>query len=209
MTSDTSAATPTALERLDDRGRHIVFTGARTVNSFSDQPVTDEELKDIYELVKWTPTAANVQPLRVLFVRTPEGKERLLKHMADGNRDKTEGAPVTAVLAYDTRFHEHVPTVFPINPGMADALEANEDMRHGMGNFSAAIGVGAFILATRAAGLAAGPMAGFDKEALDADFFADGRWKSLLVVNIGHPGAEGAWFDRLPRLEIEDAVSFA
>jgi 3-hydroxypropanoate dehydrogenase len=196
------------LERLDERGRAIVFTGARTANSFSDQPVTDEELADIYELVKWTPTAANTQPLRVLFVRTPEGKERLLKHMADGNRDKTESAPVTAVLAYDTRFHEHVPTVFPINPGMKDALEANEEMRHGMGNFSAALGVGAFILATRAAGLAAGPMAGFDKDGIDSEFFPDGRWKSLLVVNIGHPG-ENPWFDRLPRLSQEQAVAFA
>ena len=200
--------TSTTLERLDDTGRRIVFTGARTANTFSDQPVTDAELADIYELVKWTPTAANVQPLRILFVRTPEGKERLLKYMADGNRDKTASAPVTAVLAYDTRFHEHVPTVFPINPDLADALEANEEMRHGMGNFSAALGVGAFILATRAAGLAAGPMAGFDKEALDADFFADGRWKSLLVVNIGHPG-ESPWFDRLPRLEQDVAVTFA
>lgn len=209
MTSDTSLPTPTPLERLDERGRHIVFTGARTVNSFSEQPVTDEQLRDIYELVKWTPTAANTQPLRILFVRTPEGKERLLKHMSEGNREKTAGAPVTAVLAYDTRFHEHVPTVFPINPDMKDALEANEEMRHGMGSFSASIGVGAFILAVRAAGLAAGPMAGFDKEGLDSDFFADGRWKSLLVVNIGHPAEEGAWFGRLPRLEAEDAVSFA
>ncbi|GAB2972603.1 malonic semialdehyde reductase [Nocardioides montaniterrae] len=209
MTTDTSLPTPAPLERLDERGRHIVFTGARTVNSFSEEPVTDEQLADIYDLLKWTPTAANTQPLRVLFVRTPEGKERLLKHMADGNRDKTEGAPVTAVLAYDTRFHEHVPTVFPINPGMADALEANEEMRHGMGNFSAAIQVGAFLLATRAAGLAAGPMAGFDKDGVDADFFADGRLKSLLVVNIGHPAEEGAWFGRLPRLEAEDAVLYA
>lgn len=200
--------TSSTLERLDERGRQIVFTGARTANSFSDQPVTDAELADIYELVKWTPTAANTQPLRILFVRTPEGKQRLLKHMGDGNRDKTEAAPVTAVLALDTRFHEHVPTVFPISPGLEDVLEQNAEMRDGWGNFSAAIGVGAFILATRAAGLAAGPMAGFDKEALDADFFPDGRWKSLLVVNIGHPG-ENAWFDRLPRLEQEDAVSFA
>lgn len=198
----------TTLDRLDDEGRALIFTGARTANTFADLPVSDEELRDIWELTRWTPTAANTQPLRVLFVRTEEGKARLLPHMAEGNRDKTASAPAVAVLAYDTRFHEHIPTVFPIRAEMKDALEENEEMRHGMGNFSAALSVGAFILAVRAAGLAAGPMAGFDKDGVDAEFFADGRWKSLLVVNIGHPG-ESPWFERLPRLEHDEATAWA
>lgn len=205
------SATPTptvTLQKLDDEARRIVFTGARTANSFADVPVTDEELADIWELTRWTPTMANTQPLRVLFVRTPEGKQRLLPLMAEGNRAKTEAAPVTAIVAYDTQWHEQIPTVFPHRPQMKDHFAADEDARHGAGRFSAGLQAGAFILAVRAAGLAAGPMAGYDGPGIDAEFFPDGRWTTLMVVNIGHPG-ENPWFDRLPRVPVEDAVAWA
>jgi 3-hydroxypropanoate dehydrogenase len=204
-----TASTETiALEPLDARGREIVFTHARTVNSFADTPVSDEELRDIWELTRFTPTMANTQPMRVVFVRTPEGKDRLVQHMAEGNRAKTASAPVTAIVAYDKNWHEEIPNVFPINPGMKDHFAANEDARHGAGNFSAALQAGAFILAVRAAGLAAGPMAGYDKDGIDAEFFADGSWTTLMVVNIGHPG-ESPWFDRLPRVDVDKAVAWA
>ncbi|MEP9381718.1 malonic semialdehyde reductase [Nocardioides sp. KR10-350] len=196
------------LEKLDERGRQIVFTGARTSNTFADTPVSDDELRDIWELTRWTPTMANTQPMRVVFVRTQEGKERLLPHMAEGNRDKTAAAPVTAIVAYDKNWHEQIPTVFPIRPEMKDYFAADEDARHGAGNFSAALQAGAFILATRAAGLAAGPMAGYDKDGIDKEFFPEGDWTTLMVVNIGHPG-ENPWFDRLPRVDAETAVKFA
>jgi 3-hydroxypropanoate dehydrogenase len=198
----------TTLEPLDARGREIVFTNARTVNSFADVPVSDEQLRDIWELTRFTPTMANTQPMRVVFVRTPEGKERLVSHMAEGNQAKTTSAPVTAIVAYDKNWHEEIPNVFPINPGMKDHFAANEDARHGAGNFSAALQAGAFILAVRAAGLAAGPMAGYDKDAIDADFFPEGDWTTLMVVNIGHPG-DNAWFDRLPRVDADKAVAWA
>jgi len=197
-----------SLEKLDERGRQIVFTGARTSNTFADTPVSDEELADIWELTRWTPTMANTQPMRVVFVRTPEGKERLLKHMAEGNQAKTAAAPATAIIAYDKNWHEQIPTVFPIKPEMKDYFAADEDARHGAGNFSAALQAGAFILATRAAGLAAGPMAGYDKDGIDKEFFPEGDWTTLMVVNIGHPG-ESPWFDRLPRVEVETAVAWA
>jgi len=196
------------LEKLDERGRQIVFTGARTSNTFADTPVSDEELKDIWELTRWTPTMANTQPMRVVFVRTPEGKERLVPLMAEGNQEKTKSAPVTAIVAYDKFWHEQIPTVFPIRPEMKDYFAADEEARHGVGNFSAALQAGAFILAIRAAGLAAGPMAGYDKDAIDKEFFPDGNWTTLMVVNIGHPG-ENPWFDRLPRVEVETAVQWA
>lgn len=199
---------PATLAPLDERGRAALFTDARTANTFAPVPVTDEELREVYDLAKMGPSAANLQPLRVLFVRTPEAKEELAGHMSEGNRAKTRSAPAVAVLAWDTRFHEHVPTVFPIRPEMQDALEADPGMREGMGRFSATLQIGTFILAVRAAGLAAGPMAGFDAAGIDAAFFGDGRWRTLLVVNIGHPG-EGAWFDRLPRLDAEAAVAWA
>ncbi|GAB7007099.1 malonic semialdehyde reductase [Nocardioides sp. AN3] len=208
MIATTGSTSATTLEPLDARGREIVFTNARTVNTFADVPVSDEQLRDIWELTRFTPTMANTQPMRVVFVRTPEGKDRLVEHMAEGNRAKTASAPVTAIVAYDKRWHEEIPNVFPIRPEMKDYFESDEAARHGAGNFSAALQAGAFILAIRAAGLAAGPMAGYDKDAIDAEFFPEGDWTTLMVVNIGHPG-EAAWFDRLPRVDAEKAVAWA
>ena len=196
------------LQKLDETGRQIVFTGARTSNSFADTPVSDDELRDIWEMTRFTPTMANTQPLRVVFVRDAAGKERLLPHIAEGNAAKTAAAPVTAILAYDKNWHEEIPNVFPIRPEMKDYFAADEAARHGAGNFSAGLQSGAFILATRAAGLAAGPIAGYDKDGIDAEFFPEGDWTTLLVVNIGHPG-ENPWFDRLPRVDADKAIVWA
>ena len=204
----TESIAPQALARLDDAGRALLFTDARTANSFAPTPVTDAELNEIWELAKWPPTAANIQPLRVLYVRPGPGRDRLVEHMADGNKAKTASAPAVAVLALDTRFHEHIPAVMPYKPELKDVFEANETMRTETGRFSAALQAGYFLLAVRAHGLAAGPMGGFDAAALDAYFFPDGRWRSILVVNIGHPGQD-PWFGRLPRLDHADVVQWA
>jgi 3-hydroxypropanoate dehydrogenase len=208
MTTLAESTTATTLDRLDDAGRALLFTEARTANSFASTPVTDAELAEIWELAKWPPTAANTQPLRVLYVRPGEGRDRLVKHMSEGNQAKTAAAPAVAVLALDTEFHEHIPTVLPFRPELKDVFAANDTMREDTGRFNAALQAAYFLLSVRAHGLAAGPMAGFDKDGLDAEFFADGRWRSILVVNIGHPG-EGAWFDRLPRLEHADVLRWA
>lgn len=205
--TDTTLET-TTLEKLDNRGRQIVFTGARTSNTFADTPVTDDELADIWELTRWTPTMANTQPLRIVFVRTAEGKERLLPHIAEGNVEKTEAAPATAIVAYDNNWHEEIPNVFPIRPEMKDYFDADEAARHGAGGWSAGLQAGAFILAVRAAGLAAGPIAGYDTAGVDKEFFPEGDWTTKMIVNIGHPG-ENPWFDRLPRVETEAAVKWA
>jgi 3-hydroxypropanoate dehydrogenase len=194
--------------RLDDAGRALLFTEARTANTFASTPVTDEELSEIWELAKWAPTAANTQPLRVLYVRPGEGRERLVSHMNDGNKAKTDSAPAVAVLAVDTRFHEHIPTLLPFRPELRDAFEANDEMATTTSRFNATLQAAYFLLSVRAHGLAAGPMAGFDSQALDEDFFPDGRWKSILVVNIGYPG-EDPWFDRLPRLNHDDVIRWA
>jgi 3-hydroxypropanoate dehydrogenase len=149
----------------------------------------------------------NAQPLRVLLVRDGEPRERLLKHMADGNRDKTANAPLVAVLAADVDFHEHLDRTFPHLPGARDRF-TDAAAREGMARFNATLQIGYFLLGVRAAGLAVGPMAGFDAAGLDAEFFEGTNQRSLLVVNIGHPG-ENAWFDRLPRLEHDEVVRFA
>ena len=130
--------------------------------------------------------------------------------MFDGNKAKTETAPAVAVLAYDTAFHEHIPTVFPVRPEMKDMFDGEHkaELRESHSKLNSTLQAGYFILAVRAHGLAAGPMTGFDAAGLDAEFFPDGRFKSFMVVNIGHPG-ENAWFPRNPRLPHEDVISWA
>lgn len=197
-----------ALPRLDDSALATLFTEARTANSFSSTPVTDDELSAIWDLAKWPPTAANTQPLRVVYVRTDEGRARLLTHLNEGNVAKTESAPAVAILAVDNDFQAHIPTVLPIKPELKEVFDANPEMHDAITSFNGPLQAGYFLLAARAVGLATGPMAGFDKDTLDADFFPDGNWKSILVVNIGHPG-ENPWFDRLPRLDPSDTLDWA
>ena len=203
----TQVAEPRTLDRLNEAGRAALFTDARTANTFATTPVTDAELTEIWEFAKWAPTAANTQPLRVLYIRG-DGRERLVQHMADGNKVKTASAPAVAVLALDSRFHEHIPTVLPFRPELKEVYAANDTLRDDSAKFNAALQAGYFLLAVRALGLAAGPMGGFDRAALDADFFPDGRFRSILVVNIGHPGVD-PWFPRLPRLDDADVIQWA
>jgi 3-hydroxypropanoate dehydrogenase len=188
---------------LSADAQDLLFREARTANSFTDTPVTDEQVAAIYDLVKYGPTAMNAQPLRLLLVRE-EGRDRLLKHMTDGNRDKTASAPLVAVLAADVDFHENLERTFPHFPGAKDAF-GDADAREGQARFNAALQAGYFLIGVRAAGLAAGPMGGFDARGIDEEFFSGTRWRSFMVVNIGHPG-ENAWFDRLPRLELDEVV---
>jgi 3-hydroxypropanoate dehydrogenase len=208
MTTDASDVTTTEeLLAIDRATQELLFTEARTANSFSDEPVTDEQLRVIVELAKWPPTMANTNPLRLLFVRTPEGKERLAPLMSEGNRAKTVSAPAVAVLAVDVDFHEQIPKLFPQRAEMRDSFAGDAATRERLARFNGSLQAGYFILAVRAAGLAAGPMLGFDGPGIDAEFFADRPWKTILVVNVGKPG-ENPWFPRLPRLEHEDFVEY-
>ncbi len=200
----TAQATGAARVPLDAQGRSTLFLDARTANTFAGTPVSDQELSAIWELAKWPPTSANVEPLRVLYVRTQEGRERLVQHLAEGNRAKTLTAPAVAVLSLDPKYYEHIPALFPHKPEMRGYFEGNTEV----GAFNATLQAGYFILAVRAAGLVAGPMTGFDAKSLDADFFPDGDRASFLVVNIGHPG-ENAWLERLPRLDDETVLDWA
>jgi 3-hydroxypropanoate dehydrogenase len=202
----TSTVSPTDALLVPQDVQDLLFREARTANSFSDEPVSDEQLQAIYDLVKWAPTSMNVQPLRALVVRTPEGKERLLKHLSPGNRAKTASAPVTVVLAVDTDFHEHLPRMFPHAPQAKDNFSGNDAAREQTARLNAALQVGYLIIGVRAAGLAAGPMTGFDNAGLDGEFFGGTSWKSLVVVNIGKPG-ENPWYGRLPRFDYDEIVT--
>jgi 3-hydroxypropanoate dehydrogenase len=190
---------------LGKPAQDLLFRSARTANTFSDEPVTDEQVAAIYDLVKYAPTSMNIQPLRVVLVRTPQARERLVGHLSEGNKAKTASAPLAAILAYDPEFHEHLPTVFPHFAG-AQAIFKDQPHRFDAAKLNALLQVGYFIVGVRAAGLAAGPMTGFDAEGIDREFFAETGYKTLVVVNLGKPG-ENAWFDRNPRLNYDQVVT--
>jgi nitroreductase len=187
---------------IDASTQDLLFRQARSANAFTDEPVSEEQIRAIYELVKFGPTAMNTQPLRVVLVRTAEARAKLVEHMADGNKAKTLAAPLVAVIAADTDFHDEMHRTLPVKPGARDFF-LDDAAREQAAKFNATLQAAYFIVGVRAAGLAAGPMGGFDRAGVDAEFFPDGKHRTLLVVNIGKP-APGAWFDRLPRLDYED-----
>lgn len=190
---------------IDDAAADLLFRDAHTAYSFTDEPVSDGQLAEIYELMRHAPTSGNAQPLRIAFVRTHEGKERLLRHLDGGNRAKSESAPVVAILAADTDFHENLPRLLPMAPKAKDSF-TDPVKRESAARFNATLQAAYFILAVRAVGLDAGPMGGFDVAGIDAEFFAGTALKSILIVNIGHV-AEGGNFPRKPHMTFEEAVT--
>jgi 3-hydroxypropanoate dehydrogenase len=210
-TEGEGAATPGRAEggadglAIDARAADLLFRTARTAYRFTDEPVSDAQVRAIHELVQWAPTAMNAQPLRVTLVRSPQERARLIARLSPGNRPKAASAPLVAILSYDVDFHDALPEVLPNNPSARDGF-AEEAARHAFGQFNAALQAGYWLLGIRAAGLAAGPMGGFDRAGVDADLFPDGRQRSFLVVNIGHPAPDGT-FPRNPRLPVERVVS--
>lgn len=201
-----STLTLTVRPKLDDVATDLLFREAHTSYSFTDQPVSHEQLGEIYDLVRLAPTAMNSQPLRITFVTTEAGKARLLPHLAPGNRAKSASAPVVAILAADVDFHEHLPRNFPQNPH-AKAMFADANARANAARFNASIQAGYFILAVRAVGLDAGPMGGVDTAGLDAEFHQGKTWRSFLAVNIGH-AAHDRQHPRNPRLNADEAVVY-
>ena len=194
---------------LNEDGLDLLFRKARTYNSWLDRPVSDETLRRLYDLMKWAPTSANSNPARIVFVRTTAGKERLRPALAPANVQKVMTAPVTAIIAYDTRFHEKMPKLFPARPTMGEALAGMPpEQRDFFLLQNASLQAGYLILAARALGLDCGPMSGFDNAKVDATFFADVPWKSILLVNLGH-GDPAKLFPRNPRLDFEEACRIA
>lgn len=184
---------------LDERAQDLLFREARTANTFTDEPVGDEKIAALYDLVKWAPTSFNQQPLRVALIRSEEAKSRLVPLMWDSNQAKTAAAPLTAILAADLRFDELLPELFPIFPQAKDVFFAKEEARLEAALLNTTLQIGYFIIGARAVGLAAGPMTGFSADKVTEEFFDAGRHQALVVVNLGKPGPD-AWFDRQPRL---------
>lgn len=181
-----------------------LFHDAHTAYRFTDEPVDDSVLSTLYDLVRQAPTAINSQPLRIVFVRTPEAKQRLMPHLAEGNRAKSESAPVVALLAYDLDFHDHLPLLVPHAPQTRDRF-TDPARREETARFNATLQAGYTILAARALGLDAGPMGGFDAAGIDAEFLDGTSWRSFMVLNLGHVAPDGAR-PRAPRLDTAAAV---
>ncbi|GGJ72084.1 malonic semialdehyde reductase [Glutamicibacter bergerei] len=181
-----------------------LFFEARSANAFSDEPVSDEVLDAIYDTMKMGPTLMNNQPLRITWVKSAEARQKVSETMAGTNAQKALTAPALAILSFDTEWHEEFPSFFPHAPERKAMFE-DQGARTAIGNNNAWLQAGYFIMAVRAVGLAAGPMAGFDAAAVDAVVNADGRNKSFLIVNVGKPGAD-AWFGRLPRHDAQFAT---
>jgi len=183
----------------------LLFRAARSAAAFTSEEVSDEQLAAVYDLVKWGPTALNTVPLRLLVVRTPEARQRLAAHMSEGNRDRVLAAPVSLVVAADTAFHAHIPTLAPHMTAYAEVLEGQPEQRGSMARTNALIQVGYLVVGLRAAGLAAGPMGGMDAQGIDDEFFAENGWKSLMVINVGHVEGEGTHRPRGERLSYDQA----
>ncbi len=190
---------------LDDAAIGLLFLDARTHRRWIDRPVDDALLRRVYELARWPPTSANSQPMRVVFVRSPDAKERLRPALDAGNVEQTMRAPVTAIVAHDTRFFDQMAKLAPTRPDIgARFASAPEAVRDRLAFQGGTLQGAYFILAARALGLDCGPMGGFDRAKVDAEFFADGQWKSNFLVNLGYGDPE-ALRPRAPRLEFEEA----
>lgn len=192
---------PLSAEALDQ-----VFRNARTHNAWLDKPVTDETLREIYNLTKWGPTSANSSPARFLFLRSPAAKERLRPVLAPGNVEKTMAAPVTVVVAYDLHFYEKLSQLFPHKPSMRALFEENPQLAEETARRNSSLQGAYLIVGARALGLDCGPMSGFNNAKLDEEFFAGSHVKSNFLCNLGY-GDPAELLPRSPRLEFDEACT--
>jgi 3-hydroxypropanoate dehydrogenase len=204
----------------DDTALDIFFRVARTSTKWQPKALTDQTIRDVYDLLKWAPTSANAAPARFAFLRSKEAKERLRSALAPLNVEKTMTAPITVIVAYDLKFYEHLPKLFPQNPAMVKLFESNAEMVEATAKRNSSLQGAYLILAARALGLDCGPMSGFDNAKVDEAFFAagepcfgcdqeffpEGHVKSNFLCNLGY-GDPAALRPRLPRLPFAEACS--
>jgi 3-hydroxypropanoate dehydrogenase len=207
------------MDRVKDDVLDILFRKARTYTAWLPKPVPDELLGELYEVVKWGPTSANTSPARFIFVRSAAAKERLRPTLAAGNVEKTMTAPVTVIIAYDLKFYEKLPKLFPHNPAMRDHFAKNPQLVEQTAKRNSSLQGAYLMLAARALGLDCGPMSGFDNAKVDEEFFAAdkcedceqeffpaGHVKSNFLCNLGY-GDPSKLFPRSPRLEFSEACN--
>jgi 3-hydroxypropanoate dehydrogenase len=195
-------------EMLSEAALDQLFRTARTFNAWLPKEVSDAQLHQLYELAKFGPTSANSSPMRVVFVKSKEAKEKLSPFMSEGNRAKTLVAPVTAIVATDYEFYEKLPQLFP----HADArswFAGNQPLIDVTAFRNASLQGAYLMMAARSLGLDCGPMSGFDNAGVDAAFFAGTTFKSNFLINIGYGDASRDLFPRSPRLSFDEACRIA
>ena len=183
----------------------LLFRHARSHNGWLPRPVSDDQLRQIHELMKWGPTASNSLPARVQFIRTADARRRLAPCLSPGNVDKTMQAPVTAIIGYDVAFHEYLPRLFPHAPALRDRFQGEDNAGIALTTaFRNGTLQGAYlIMAARALGLDCGPMSGFDPEMVDHEFWQDTTVRTNFLCNIGY-GDSSKLFGRHPRLDFDE-----
>jgi 3-hydroxypropanoate dehydrogenase len=199
--SDSSA--PERRSRLSADALDQIFLKARTRNAWRAVPISDELLRELYDVGKWGPTAANSTPGRFVFVRSAAAKERLRPHLMGANVEKTMSAPCCVIVAYDSRFYDLLGKLFP-SRDMRAAFVGNAPLIEETAKRNSTLQGAYMMLAARSLGLDCGPMSGFNPATLDAEFFPDGRWKSNFLFNVGY-GTEENLFPRNPRLDFDEA----
>ncbi len=179
-----------------------ILTQGRSHNEWLKKDVTDSLLHQLYDIMKWGPTSANCSPARIVFIKTTEAKKRLIEHVIESNAEKTLSAPVTAIIAYDKKFYDHIPKLFPHNPDAKDWFSGSEEFAEKTAFRNSSLQGAYFIIAARLLGLDCGPMSGFDNEGLDKEFFSETSFKSNFICNIGY-GDESKLFKRSPRFDFD------
>ena len=197
-----SEAQPLGRDALDR-----IFIEARTHNDWLDHPVADEDLRRIYDLMKWGPTSANSCPARIVFAKTPEAKKKLVPCMAAGNVRKVKAAPVTAIIAHDLEFYERLPELYPHGDSRS-WFAGNKELIASTAFRNGTLQGAYFMIAARALGFDCGPMSGFDNKMVDEAFFKGTAWRSNFVCNVGH-GDPSRRHPRDPRLDFAEACRIA
>lgn len=192
--------------KLGDEALDVIFREARTHNAWKDEPVSDETLTQLYELMKWGPTSANMSPARIIFVKSKEAKEKLAPALTEGNLKKTMEAPVTAIIGYDVKFYERLPELFPHAPEAKTWFNWSDEWAEMNAFRNGSLQGAYFMIAARSLGLDCGPMSGFDLNKVNELFFAGTNIKSNFLCNLGH-GDPAGLFARSPRLSFDDACS--
>ena len=207
-------------QRIDDSALDTLFRTARTFSKWQSKPVPDETLRELYDLLKWAPTSANGSPARFAFLRSREAKERLRPALAPLNVEKTMTAPVTVIVAYDVKFFEQLPKLFPHNTGMPKLYQSNPELAEATARRNSSLQGAYLMMAARSLGLDCGPMSGFDQMKVDEEFFSagkpcfgcdqeffpEGHVKTNFLCNLGY-GDPATLHPRLPRLSFSEACS--
>jgi nitroreductase len=193
---------------VDDAALDQLFKLARTRNGWTDRPVSDDQIRALYELLKLGPTSANCCPARFIWLRSTEGKARLAALVSQTNRPKVLAAPVTVIVGYDLDFADRLPQLFPARGQKMQELFRDEALAQTTAFRNSSLQGGYLILAARALGLDTGPMSGFDNQGVDSEFFAGTRIKSNFICGLGY-GSNENLFPRNPRLSFDEAGKFA